>query len=526
MSVQLKNLIQQIKNAVLPSENTAVRVGSTLELLDSEKANIVDTYNKSEVLDMINEVKLLATSGAEFLGTITPASTIPSDGDLWAFAGEGTYSNAGGLIVGANNLAVLSRVNNIWSKLEIVIPAPENKLISWIAGSYIEGTQRINPNDNSVYQANSDVISTDVPGISDKWDKVIGGDSDAIRYTFTQIIKFDEKRKFSTVNQAGNIDFVFDGSGLEKNAVIKAEIISDGVGDINFSSDFEVIGSIDKTKNQVIYFTRESVVEFKTAAIIMNIAKSGQITPIELDPDAQIYYDRLLAAGATLTTSEINAMNNLYLSAKSKGYYNKLKGLYLVLGNTQSARLVNGIAGRVDATLSSGTVTNDGIVGVLDSGMKPSDIFTLSSFSYGIHNTTPIYSNLASIGCGVSSTSGILLICTATSPSGQFLFSGPNKDVYANAAMADSLGTFVVTRTEAALAKLFKNGSLYFTHTASQGAATLPNINFAIGGYNDNGVFSDDGRTSKWAFIGDGLTDVEAENITTDLSNLMTAIGR
>ncbi|WP_137905494.1 hypothetical protein [Chryseobacterium sp. 2VB] len=349
---------------------------------------------------------------------------------------------------------------------------------------------------------------------------------DSVKVTFTSVVKFDQKKKYSTINQAGTINFTYDPSGVTKEAIDKRYIVSDGVSDINFSSSFDVIGEIDKTKNQEIYFTRPELVEFKIPAVIVNVAKSGQVTPVDLDPDAQIYYDKILAAGATLSTAETNAMNNFYLAAKANGYFSKLKGLYFVLGSNAAAKLLNGISGRPDATLASGTITADGIGGVLDSGMKPSDIFSLTSFSYGLHNTTAIYSNIRSMGCGVSATSGITFLITGTSPSGQSLISGPNRDVFGQIANADSLGAYVVSRTGGTTAKLYKNGSAILTHSASQGSATLPNINFAIGGYNDNGTIADDTRTTKWAFLADGLSDSEAAAITTDFNTLMSAIGR
>ncbi|WP_395974293.1 hypothetical protein [Chryseobacterium cucumeris] len=354
-----------------------------------------------------------------------------------------------------------------------------------------------------------------------------GANSTAEQVTFTPVIKFTKKKDYSIVNQSGNIDFTLDASGTVKDAIKKVLVISDGSGDINFSTDFDVQGDeIDKTKNQVIYFIKENIIEYKTVALIQNVIKSGQTTPVDLDPDAEAYINRINAASGVITTPVMYSINSFFLSAKSNGYFAKLKGIWLAIGSNTPSRLVNGITGAPSATLESGTITNDGIVGVLNSNMNPSDIFTLDSFSYGIHNTTAIYSNSASMGCGVSSTSGILLICTATNPSGQFLFSGPNKDIYANAANADSLGTYVVTRTGASLAKLFKNQSLLFTHTVAQGSGTLPNIPFAIGGYNNAGSFADDGRTSKWAFLALGLTDAESVSIVTDLNNLMTAIGR
>lgn len=173
MSSSLTSLINDIKSAIRPGENSALRVGTTLELIDSEKANVSDTFDKTEVTDLINEVKLLATSGAEFLGTITPASTIPASVDLWAFAGGGTYANAGGIVVGANNLAVLSRVDNSWTKIEITMATPENKIDTWVAQNYPSGKQVIF-SDKAVYQSNAAVTASDIPGSSSKWVKVVG----------------------------------------------------------------------------------------------------------------------------------------------------------------------------------------------------------------------------------------------------------------------------------------------------------------------------------------------------------------
>lgn len=120
--MSLQSLIQQIKNATLPGENTALRVGSAFEQMDTAKRNIIDSLSTSQTLDLINEVKLLATSGAVFIGSITPATTIPPSGNLWGFAEAGTYPNAGDLVVTAGSLGILSRANNVWSKIEVTIP--------------------------------------------------------------------------------------------------------------------------------------------------------------------------------------------------------------------------------------------------------------------------------------------------------------------------------------------------------------------------------------------------------------------
>lgn len=146
MSVQLKNLVQLIKKATEPHENTALRVGSTLELLDSEKRNVSDSYNKSQVLDLVNEAKALIVTGSAFIGSIEPTDTIPA-GDLWAFAEEGTYPNAGGVVIPSGSFGIVSRVGATWSATVI---ATDLNIPDWVASDYSEKTLVIF--DNEFYQ--------------------------------------------------------------------------------------------------------------------------------------------------------------------------------------------------------------------------------------------------------------------------------------------------------------------------------------------------------------------------------------
>lgn len=478
-------------------------------------------------------------------GEATPSSspTAWSSGDpelfeKWDVKTAGTYTNfkdnstptPQSIVITADdlkdNFVQIWVTNGVSQKALSAKPDVASIIETWTAQSYV-GLVQVAYN-NKVYELplGQTAASTDVPGTSTKWVEKIGGGSESVKVTFNSVIKFDKSRKYSVINQAGDINITYDPSGTVKDSMIKHLIISDGSGDISFSSDFEVIGlsDVDKTKNQQILYSRPEVVEFKVPAIIMNVAKSGQTSPIDLEPDALAYVNRIIAAGGAVSNGNQLAINNYYLSAKANGYFSKLKSLFLAIGSTTNSRLVNGVTGAPAGVLSSGTITNDGIVGVIDSALKPSDIFTLDNFSYGYHNTTPEHLNTSSMGCATGSTSGITFSPAVVG--GLLYISGPNRDVYGSVANADSLGAYVVSRTGSALAKCFKNGTLILTHTAGQGAATLPNINFAIGGNNDSGIFSDDGRTSKWAFLAEGLTDTEASSITSDLQTLMTAIGR
>lgn len=119
--MSLQSIIQQIKSATLPGENTALRVGSALEQMDAGKRNISDSLSASDTIDMINAVKLLAVSGTPFLGTIGPATIIPA-GNFWAFAVEGTYANAGGIVVGSGEIAIITRVGATFDSVILDVP--------------------------------------------------------------------------------------------------------------------------------------------------------------------------------------------------------------------------------------------------------------------------------------------------------------------------------------------------------------------------------------------------------------------
>ena len=124
--MSLQSIIQQIKTANLPGENTALRVGSAFEQMDAAKRDIIDSLSKEETIDMVNSVKLLASTGSLFVGEITPATAFPA-GDLWGFAEEiGIYPNAGGLEVFPNFQTILMYNGSVWEKVEIPFITDKN----------------------------------------------------------------------------------------------------------------------------------------------------------------------------------------------------------------------------------------------------------------------------------------------------------------------------------------------------------------------------------------------------------------
>jgi hypothetical protein len=138
---------------------------------------------------------------APFLGSVVPTSPVPAvSGDFFVIATEaGTYTNFGGVVVGINKRAEISRVGGVFSisqtNLDISsklnasdvinslistettkpLSAAQGKFLNeknikietWTAKPFLSGDQT---NYNGIdWVANTNTLSTDIPGISSKW---------------------------------------------------------------------------------------------------------------------------------------------------------------------------------------------------------------------------------------------------------------------------------------------------------------------------------------------------------------------
>src|SRR5690606_6199670 len=90
------------------------------------------------------EAELGVDALMQFGGAITPTSTPEPTGDyFWIATEEGTYTNFGGVVVPAASMAVISRIDGVFTSSITTIPQPENRIDYWEAGTYNQGVQRI-----------------------------------------------------------------------------------------------------------------------------------------------------------------------------------------------------------------------------------------------------------------------------------------------------------------------------------------------------------------------------------------------
>lgn len=183
--------------------------------------------NEDAILDSIIENKEYTDTKFETLsGGVANAnpSTLPSSGiDTYNANTAGTYTSFGGIVVTNDDLqqgiVQLRRTGGVWSKVIIPLTGPTVEVVD-----------------------------------------------------FTSIVNFDSEAKFSSTAQDGIINFTLDNTGEFTRAFYEVEIETNG-DDINFASGFDVVGSIDYTKNVSIIFYRATT-NSKVQATILNVAKA------------------------------------------------------------------------------------------------------------------------------------------------------------------------------------------------------------------------------------------------------------
>lgn len=194
-------------------------------------------------------------SGTQSIGTITPSSTIPADGNIWGFAGEGTYPNAGNITVAVGKLAILSRVGTTWSKVEMDVPkgADGKTIEDWSAKIYVYGSSVYY--NSKIWKNNVDTLSTDVPGVSAKWEEV-----------------YSSNKAISEVVSDDNLYYIVDKLGA-----IIGTVSADGKFDINLSDSrkTEILTTfgLKKDDNQEILYAVTDV----DGAVLIYVDKTGKI---------------------------------------------------------------------------------------------------------------------------------------------------------------------------------------------------------------------------------------------------------
>jgi hypothetical protein len=262
----------------------------------------------------------------------------------------------------------------------------------------------------------------------------------------------------------------------------------------------------------------------------LNFLNNINYLPSNYDVNAQAFIN---ASGVTDITT-IYAVNDLVISMKADGTWDKMKAIYPFVGGTPTTHKFNlkdprdlDIAFRLAFnggwTHSSNGATPNGTNGYADTFLA-SNVMAQNSAHLSIYNRTNSAGNFTDIGCTTASVAGNdnQIVSRFT---GNINYSTINTNLVAGFSNSSSDGQNLISRITSSDMNYFRNN----TKTIITRASIAPNtIKITIGARNVNNVSRElySSRQIAFATIGNGLTDTEASNLYTRVQAFQTTLNR
>jgi len=245
---------------------------------------------------------------------------------------------------------------------------------------------------------------------------------------------------------------------------------------------------------------------------------------------AQEFYDRVTAAGGTLTTTEESAILDLVTDLIDYELWDKMKAVYPMVGASAAACAQNLKSSSFTGTFTSGWtfastgVTPNGTSAYMDTGLNMASELSQNNVHISVYSRTNTTAGTVSIGAtGAGLNNGVYIYPRLLSTLAYFsAFNGSNGN--SSAVVSSSLGLFVASRIISTSEQFFQNT----TKTSNTNNSTAPSSrNIYLAANNNNGTASNfDTRQNAFASIGEGLTDDEADDFYTAVQAFQTTLSR
>jgi len=248
------------------------------------------------------------------------------------------------------------------------------------------------------------------------------------------------------------------------------------------------------------------------------------------DADAQLFFDRVTAAGGSLSLTEKSATNQLVLDLKTAGVWSKRKVLYPYVGASAAACAQNLASSSFTGGFSSGFLfAATGITGTtayMSTGFNPFvDGLAYNDNSIGIYTR---YSNQNTAqydcGCGNNTGSALFSLCARRSGNTSIYDSASYPNNRVSASNSNSSG-FFLGKANSSTAKFYRNGVSLGTKALT--AHSMPNYELYAYSFNEQGTVTYyTNQESSMFWCGLGLTDTEAVDLSTAVATFEAALGR
>jgi hypothetical protein len=276
----------------------------------------------------------------------------------------------------------------------------------------------------------------------------------------------------------------------------------------------------------------------------MILASHGLIASsiLQVDADWLAYYNRVIAAGGSLTTTEQSATLQLVLDLKANSLWTPMKAIYPMVGASAAACAQNLKSASFTGTFTSGWTfssngaTSNGTSAYMNTGFVPNGNLSQGSCGCSVYRRTAVVANAASKvdigGCGVPSPFLPILYFKSKSGTGNFesgTYSYNTGEGGITIANSQNIGFYQLHRTSTTLVKGYNAGTSFVSNTNSNTAysVTALTANLFLGGNNLNGTPTEFTDTQyAFASIGDGLTDTQASNFYTAVQAMQVTLSR
>lgn len=254
-----------------------------------------------------------------------------------------------------------------------------------------------------------------------------------------------------------------------------------------------------------------------------------------LDADAAAF---IIAAGISGNT-QMSAINNLVIAAKTNGWWSRCYAIYPMVGGTAVTHKFNLKDPRdLDAafrlvfnggwTHSSNGALPNGTTGYADTKINLSTVFTLNDTAVSFYSRNNVGSTVGDMW-GVYDTlpaaNGLQFLANFSGSLYSDMYNLIGGGARFTVANTNTQGYFMQSRVASSDHKVYRNGSSLGGNALSSGS--LVNLNLYLCGRNDNGTATSF-STNECAFftVGLGISSGLAATMYTDIQAFQTALGR
>jgi len=252
----------------------------------------------------------------------------------------------------------------------------------------------------------------------------------------------------------------------------------------------------------------------------------GSQEALEFDADAQAFFDRVTAAGGSLSATEKAAVNQLVLDLKANSLWTPMKAIYPMVGASAAACAQNLKSSSFTGTFTSGFtfastgVTGNGTSAYMNTGLASNGNLSLNSTHLSYYSRTNNTYNAAEIGYEFGGSNQTQIIINFNNVNFDCVYNAPGAGT---ARSGTTSAFFVVSRTSNTSVKSYRNTSIIATNSIA--SVSLNNSPFYVFARNSAGLIPTN-RECAFSSIGDGLDDTQESNFYTAVQAFQTTLSR